>query len=149
MKLLIFLMVFAGWNLPALAQQTAADLAFTDLFRQPVGPRGLEPTAKLLSLAGKRVRLTGYLARAASAAPGVALLTPQPLALGDGDEGLADDLPVSTVTVLGRIPDGWPPSVPIRLTGLLELAPRLEADGRVSFIRLLFEKAEAAPKPQK
>ena len=132
---------------PAMAQAEAVDLGFGELFRQPVGPRGLEPTPKLLGLAGKRVRLTGYLMRTEGAATGVALLAPRPLLLGDGDEGLADDLPASTVTVLGRVADGLPENVRLRLSGVLDLAPRLEADGRISFIRLLVDKAEIAPRP--
>lgn len=147
MKPLIFLACFLLWSLPALAELPVVDLAFTEFFHQPVGPRGLEPTARLLSLAGKRVRLTGYLVQAEGAVPGVAHLSPRPVLMGDGDEGLADDLPAGTVTVLGAVPINWPPLVPLRLTGMLDLAPRLEADGRISFIRLLFEKAEAASKP--
>ena len=147
MKCLMIFVCLGGWAVPVLAQAPVQDLAFTEFFRQPVGPRGLEPTAKLLSLAGKRVRLSGYLAQAENGSPGVALLSPQPLVLGDGDEGLADDLPASVVTVLGRMPDALPRSSRVRLTGVLELAPRLEADGRISFIRLLLEKAAMAPTP--
>ncbi len=145
MKPLIFLAYLLGGSLPALAEMPATDLPFSEFFRQPLGPRGLEPTARLMSLAGKRVRLTGYLVHAENAGPGMALLVPQPVLMGDGDEGLADDLPASTVTVLGDVPVNWPPFVSLRLSGTLEIAPRQEADGRISYIRLLLDKAAAKP----
>jgi hypothetical protein len=36
------------------------ELKFADFYKLPVGPRGLEPSAHLLSLDGKKVRLSGF-----------------------------------------------------------------------------------------
>ena len=37
------------------------DLKFQELFKLPVGERGLEPSEKLVALDGKRVRIVGYM----------------------------------------------------------------------------------------
>jgi hypothetical protein len=36
------------------------ELKFSDFYKLPVGPRGLEPSAKLLAMNGKKVRLSGF-----------------------------------------------------------------------------------------
>jgi hypothetical protein len=127
----------------------AADLKFGEFFTMPVGPRGLQPSAKLLALQGRQVRMLGYMARqdAADALPGVILLTPLPVTLGDEDERFADDLPVTTVYVHL---DAAPPSPALAylpgllaLTGRLELGSQAEADGRRSSVRLRLDGASS------
>ncbi|MEY8688747.1 MAG: hypothetical protein AB9M53_02545, partial [Leptothrix sp. (in: b-proteobacteria)] len=123
------------------------DLKFGELVRLPVGALGLEPSERALALAGRRVRLVGFMLRQASAVPGRLVLTPTPLAAGDEDEGLADDLPGHAVFVhLARRAGSAieVPQVPglIQLTGTLELGAQDEADGRVSSFRL---RLDAAP----
>ena len=76
------------------------ELKFRDLFKLPVGPKGLEPTEKLLALDGKRVRIVGYMVRQSPAPKSAFLLSPLPTALGDEDESLADDLPPTTLAVV-------------------------------------------------
>ena len=73
------------------------ELRFRDVFTLPVGPRGLEITERLRALDGRRVRLVGYMVHAD--VKGGFILSPLPAALGDADEGLADDLPPSAVLV--------------------------------------------------
>ena len=75
------------------------ELKFRDLFKLPVGPKGLEPTEKLLALDGKRVRIVGYMVRQSPAPKGLFLLAPLPEALADEDESLADDLPPTTLAI--------------------------------------------------
>lgn len=121
-----------------------ADLKFGEMFKRPVGPKGLEPSAKLLALDGQRVRLVGYMARQAAEfdVPGLMILVPLPVALGDEDESFADDLPASAAYIhLADAPTASTPLVPYRpgllaLTGTLELGAQAEPDGRVSFVRL-------------
>ncbi len=36
------------------------ELKFSDFYKLPVGPRGLEPSAELLAMNGKKVRLSGF-----------------------------------------------------------------------------------------
>jgi hypothetical protein len=117
-------------------------LELSELFVRPVGPRGLEPTAKLLALAGERVRVRGYMARAESPPPGVFILSPLPVELGEADEGLADDLPPAAVFVHV---DGADPAAAaftpgiVEVVGVLETGAREEADGRVSHVRVRLE----------
>lgn len=123
------------------AHEPAAEaLAFNDFYVMPVGPLGLEPTARLRSLHGKRVRLVGYMVHEEEPSAGVFMLAPRPVQLAEVADGPADDLPASTVFV----------HVPTRdldhvvryraglwtLTGTLELGAQAESNGRVSYTRL-------------
>jgi len=123
------------------------DLKFREFFRMPVGPRGLEPTEKLLSLDGRRVRIVGYMVQQETPVEGVFILSPLPVLIGDADESLSDDLPPSAMFV--HIPSGVPQHVPftpglISLNGTLGIGPREEAEGRVSSIRLMLDPELAA-----
>ncbi|SHN29764.1 hypothetical protein [Rhizobacter sp. OV335] len=137
-------------SVAAQAGPTAADLKFREFFQLPVGPRGLAPSARLLSLDGQPVRITGYLAHqeASSAAPGIALLTPLPVSLGDEDESFADDLPASTLYLHLAAPLAaqtvpWRPGL-VSLTGTLQVGAQREADGRASFVRLVLDPESAS-----
>lgn len=116
-----------------------AELRFHDVFKLPVGPRGLELTERLRELDGRRVRLVGYMVKADVA--GGFVLSPLPAELGDADEGLADDLPPSAVLVeLPRSTDlrsGHMPGL-IQVTGRLHVGSAQSADlpGRVFPARL-------------
>lgn len=122
----------------------ATDLKFRELFVLPIGPRGLTPTAKLLSLNGKRVRIVGYMARQEVPVPGLFILSPLPVLMGDADDSLADDLPASAVFV--HVDGGVAlPHVDglLRLTGTLSVGALDEADGHVSAVRLQLDPAVA------
>ena len=108
----------------------------------PIGPRGLQPSDKLLAQDGKHVRMVGYMVRqdGDTAVPGVFVLAPLPVTLGDEDESFADDLPASVVYV--HMPAATQPvDVPfvpglMAVEGRLELGARPETDGRISYVRL-------------
>lgn len=129
------------------------DLRFSDFFRRPVGPRGLEPSAAMTALQGRRVRIVGYMAAASLPMPGRLILAPIPVELGDEDEHLADDLPPQAVFVHLQGPAATQ-VVPnyqglLALTGRLELGAREEPDGHVSSVRLLLDAdASAACLPE-
>lgn len=138
---------------PALAVQGAlppppsgvADLRFGEMFRRPVGPRGLEPSDRLLALAGRTVRLVGYMAAAELPMAGRLILSPLPTQLGDEDEHLADDLPPQAVFV-HLSGDAAARTLPhyrglITLQGRLAVGPLEEPDGHVSSVRLLLDDA--------
>jgi hypothetical protein len=115
------------------------DLTFSDMFKSPVGPRGFELSNKLRALAGKRVRLTGYMVRQCDPVAGGFLLSPVPMSLHPDEYGLADDLPATAVHVF--IPEKHQ-IVPFQagamsVVGTVETGSREEADGRVSQVRLL------------
>jgi hypothetical protein len=119
-----------------------ADLRFREFFRLPVGPQGLEPSARLLALDGSRVRIVGYMVQQADATAGIVVLAPMPVSLGGEDESFADDLPASAVYV--HLSDESL-HVPQRagllaLTGRLQVGAFAEADGRRSFVRLFIDE---------
>lgn len=92
------------------------------------------------ALQGQVVRLRGYMVHTEYPPKGQFLFTLRPVMMSEDADGEADDLPLSTVTVLldAQQRDRLVPHV----RGLLELHGRLDlgrlegADGRVSWIRL-------------
>jgi hypothetical protein len=132
-------------------QAAPADLSFRDFFRLPVGPKGLEPTEKLLSLNHKTVRLQGYLVDEEEPLPGLALMTPVPTALAELADGPADYLPPATLYIhlqskhakkfVTHRPGLW------TAVGRLELGGKHEPNGRVSYVRLIVEDPAALRDP--
>jgi hypothetical protein len=118
------------------------DLKFDDFFVNPIGPTGLEFTAKLQSLRGKRIRLLGYMVHQENKSPATFLLSAIPVQLHDAHYGLADDLPAANVFVLDPANRGKiirHVSGLVLVSGTLELGSRHEADGRISLIRLTLD----------
>lgn len=122
------------------AQEAPASLAISDFFVQPIGPRGLQPTARLLAAQGREVQLVGFMVQREHAQPGHFLLTPRPVSMAEHADGEADDLPASTVTVV--LPAAQRSAVvahtagPLQLQGRLEFGPVEVEPGRVSWLRL-------------
>jgi len=127
------------------APKGVVDLKFGDMFKRPVGPAGLELTEQLRALAGQRVRVVGHMATAEEATPGLLVLSPLPVSLGDEDEKLVDDLPPNAIFVhlsaahqrvalpnFGGL---------LQLTGTLEIGQQEEADGHTSHFRLRLDDA--------
>lgn len=128
----------AAPNLPPLPRGVT-ELKFSEFFITPVGERGLTFADKLLSLQGKRVRMTGYMVEQENGLPGTFLFAALPIQLHDHDSALADDLPAAIVHV--TVPTCHDRQVPhvrglMMLTGTLGVGPRHEVDGRVSLVRL-------------
>jgi hypothetical protein len=122
------------------------ELRFREVFKLPVGPKGLEPTEKLVALDGRRVRIVGYMVRQSRAPKGIFLLAPLPVSLGDEDEGLADDLPPATLGIeLGaKSHDLAVPMLPglLQFTGTLHVGMRVDpATGRATPAQLVLEAA--------
>jgi hypothetical protein len=118
------------------------DVSFREFFA-PAGDAGLEYSAKLRDLAGKRVRLTGYMVREPKRQRGVFVLSPFPTTVESSGVCVTDDVPAVAVHVLLPAAKAETP-VPFQpgrlvLTGVLELGPRPEADGRNSVVRLRLE----------
>lgn len=131
--------------LPALPSGVT-ELKFSEIYTLPVGPRGLEPSAKLLSLNGKQVRLVGYMAKQDEATPGVFILSPLPVLMGHEDESFADDMPATSVFVHlhdAQQINGYVPGL-INLSGVLNVGEWHEADGRISYVRLQLDAAQSA-----
>ncbi|MDD5271706.1 MAG: hypothetical protein PHU14_03190 [Methylovulum sp.] len=119
------------------------ELSLTEFYQFPVGPLGLKPTAKLLGLNNKRVRLSGYMIKEEEPTIGLFMLAPLPVSLAEKEDGPADDLPAATVfvhvppadkdKVVSYRPGLW------QLTGTLKLGNQEEANGRMSYTRLILD----------
>jgi len=136
-----------------------AELKFRDVFKLPTGAKGLEPTDTLRKLDGKRVRIVGYMVQWETPLAAGFLLSPLPVAAGDEDESLADDIPPSALFV--SLPKGNGAVVPnlpglIKVSGTLHVGAhevagasrvvpaRIELDGDVE--RALLRLANTPPK---
>jgi hypothetical protein len=108
-----------------------ASLKFADVFKRPVGPNGLELTVAARALDGRAVRVVGYVVSRDDDA--ALLLAPLPVALGDEDDGMADDLPPSTIALHSATRKPLPRVHGlVEVVGVLELAPREDpSTGRV------------------
>jgi hypothetical protein len=133
---------------PGDAGAVPAEIAFRDFYRMPVGPRGLEPTEKLLGLDGRRVRIEGYVVQEEDSLPGLFLMTPTPVALAERADGPADYLPGAAVFVDLRADHAGQKYLAYRpglwtVVGTLELGGREEPDGRYSYVRLVVDDLSA------
>ena len=116
----------------------ATDLKFNEIFKLPVGPRGMEPSEKLLSLDKKRVRIIGYMAKQESPTSGLFILSPLPVNMGDEDDKFADDMPANSIFIHLNDSNEVVNYVPglINLTGVLSVGNANEADGHISYVRI-------------
>jgi hypothetical protein len=142
-------------------------LEFSEFFKTPVGPRGLELTGRLKSLDGKRVRIFGYMvhedltpcnaepgghvttrghhpipAWLTATVTGRMLFAPEPCMISMSHYGLCDDLPPQTLFV--TVPTKYGQLVsyvpgPMLLTGILSVGNKTEVDGRISIARLALD----------
>jgi hypothetical protein len=127
------------------------ELSFQEFYKNPVGPRGLEPSTKLLSLNGKRVRVLGFVAEMELANKRNIILAPLPLKPQPEEYGLADEIPAAHILV--TIPGDPSVQVPFQ-SGPLLLAGTITvgnstADGETSFVRMVLDapaEADAAAK---
>jgi hypothetical protein len=141
------------------------ELKFSEFFKTPVGPKGLEITDRVQALNGKRVRILGFMvveavgqcnadpqpaARGRRAAawfeasvPGRMLLCPTEQSVNFGHYGLCETLPPQTlfVTVPAFFGEPVPHTRgPMLLTGKLEVGQKTEPDGRISTVRLVLDE---------
>lgn len=121
------------------------ELGFHEFFQNPVGPRGLEPSARLLSLNGKRVRILGFVAEMERSSKRDIIFAPLPLKPQPEEYGLADEIPATHVlaTIPGN-PDEQVPLVagPLLLTGTLSVGNPAQGS-EFSFVRLLVDSPAA------
>lgn len=125
--------------------EAPAPLKFADIFKMPVGPRGLELTDATRALDGKRVRVVGYVVAQETATPTL-LLSPLPLSVGDDDEHLADDVPPSAIAVRSATKRALPKANGlVEVTGVLELDALQDASGRISAIHIVADPKSVKP----
>lgn len=130
------------------------ELQFTEFYKMPVGPQGLEPTAKLQSLNNKRVRIVGHMAHEDDPTAGIFMLAKRPTNVPEKADGMADDLPSAIISVYMPPQDkdkimAYRPGV-WALTGTLQLGNHEDPNGRISYARLIMdEKDMPSPPPAK
>jgi hypothetical protein len=123
--------------------QAATELGFREFYQLPVGPYGLEPTPKLLSLKGKRVHIQGFMVKEEKPTPGLFMLTSLPVNIPEKEDGPSDELPGATLFV--HMPTGDSQKILAYrsgmwdLAGTLQLGAKEEANGRVSYVRLILD----------
>ena len=111
----------------------AAPVASADFRERPVGPRGLEPGARLFALPEQRVELGGHLVQRSDTS-GPLIVAPVPVILDDENESFSDDLPVG-VAYLHPLDARTAEAVQccrdaVRDRGRLEIDRVTESDGR-------------------
>jgi len=115
-------------------------LNFSELFQYPIGPHGLEVAPGAQTKQGQIVRLRGFMVKGEEDVPGQFYFAPLPIQLSEHADGLANDLPASTVLVkLDPSQSLW--AVPYRvgplvLEGRLLIGRHEDPQGTVSWFQL-------------
>ncbi len=116
------------------------ELRFQDLFKMPVGSRGLEPSDALVAADGKHVRVVGFMVHQDPSPHDGFLLTSVPVAASNEDEPLADDLPPAMIRVAFSTKKNTEvPYLPglLKISGVLRLQAHVdESTQRISVIQL-------------
>lgn len=144
LSLTLLSLTFLSFSGVAQAAAKPVPLAFSDFFVP--SPTTLQPSAKLLGLSGKRVRLNGYMVKMEGPLAGAFYLTEHPTFCDEEGVGTAD-LPPACVRVIVRGAKGLPLGFvgrPLIVTGVLQVGPQTEADGQVSHLRLILDGPEPA-----
>lgn len=113
-------------------------LSFGDLFAQGAE---LRPSPRVEQLAGKRVRIDGFMAHMEQAPKGAFWLCRAPLEIDEGGAGTGD-LPVESVLVVLTPPsDRQVPPLrgPLRVEGKLEVGRKEAPDGTLSLFRIVLD----------
>lgn len=120
----------------------AEPLAWSELLEP--GPT-LMPSAKTKGLAGKRVRLVGFMAQMELPIPGAFYLVPQPIDCDEAGGGTADLMPTSVLVLSETTKGQIVPHVPgaLDVSGVLEVGNQPGPDGRVSAFRLRLDRGPA------
>jgi len=130
---------------PGKLEDEATTIEFSEFFEADTSE--LKPSAKLLSLNGRRARLVGFMAQM-ERPPAVAFyLCPRPVYADESGGGTAE-LPIGSVRVTVRSAKGKMVQYiarSIEVTGILEVGQRAEEDGTVSAIRLILDAPQEPP----
>ena len=129
------------------------DLKWTEFFKMPIGPLGMELTDKARSLDGKRVRLLGYMVRRETPTAGSLILMPVPESVEEDEAGFADLSPQAVRVIVPGFAKRIVPYTPrpLLLIGTLSIGNRAEpgeaSSGAVSLSRLTLDPPPAQAKP--
>jgi hypothetical protein len=122
-----------------------APLAFSEYFR--TGNARLEPSAKLLSLDGQRVRLTGFMAHMEEGPEGAFYLASRPVACDEGGAGTGDLPPDAVLVVVPWASGSEIPFLPgpLEVVGVLRIGPATGPDGAPARIRIVLDPPQTKP----
>lgn len=129
------------------SESSLTNLSFKEFFELERGE--LKPSARLLALNGKHVRLIGFMVQMENAPSGAFYLCEHPIFCDEEGGGNAD-LPPESVLVLVSSYSGKTISfIPgaLEVTGTLNYGREEGPDGQISFIRLILDKPTGAPVP--
>jgi len=119
------------------------EIKFAEFFDPAPASRGLKPSARLLELEGKRIKMVGFMAQMEVPPKGGFYLCAHPVFSGESGGGTAD-LPPDAVFVVVPSAAGKALELvrgPLEVTGVLEIGSRVDADGFVSRIRIVLDKS--------
>jgi hypothetical protein len=117
-------------------------LSFGELFEKQVD---LHPSERVQQLAGKRVRVDGFMAHTERGPNGAFWLCRKPLELDEGGAGTGD-LPVESILVVLSPPSKQevpPLRGPLRVEGRLEVGRKEAPDGTLSLFRIVLDAAHS------
>lgn len=106
----------------------------------------LAPSAKSRALAGKRVRLVGFMAQMEVPSGGAFYLVPRPIACDEAGGGTADLMPASVLVISESAAGEEIAFIPgaLDVSGIFEVGNQAGPDGRVSAFRLRLTPDEPA-----
>ena len=125
--------------------EAAAPLRFKEIL-EPTA-KELRPTAKLLALVGKRVRITGFMIDQEEPTQGTFYLWKRPVFNDESGAGVGD-VPPDAILVVVR---GAKNAVinhsprPLEVAGVLEVGPHTEENGASSMLRILLDRPQDIP----
>ncbi len=131
--------IHAGGSAAAVAEP----IAFAEFFVS--SRRELLPSPRLKALAGRRVRLTGFMVRMEDPPRGAFYLAPRPVDCDESGAGTGDLPPEAVRVVVRSSPEETPPWMPqpVEVVGVLDLGPQVDEGGRVSAIRIVLDRPVA------
>jgi hypothetical protein len=123
-------------------------LSFGELFEQE---GDLRPSQRVQQLAGKRVRVEGFMARMEQPPKGAFWLCRKPLEIDEGGGGTGD-LPVESILVV-LTPQGEQEAPPLRgpllVEGRLEVGRKQAPDGTLSLFRIVLDPVHSRKAPSR
>ena len=136
------------------AAQTASVKAAVPLkFNEILVPtdRELKPSAKLLSLAGKRARIVGFMIDQEEPTKGTFYLWKRPVFNDESGAGIGDVPPDAILVVVRGAKNAVinHSSRPLEVTGILEVGPHTEENGASSMLRILLDRPQDVPASEK
>ena len=129
--------------------KSAAPLAFKDILVPT--DKELKPSAKLLALAGKRVRIVGFMIDQEEPTKGTFYLWKRPVFNDESGAGIGDVPPDAILIVVRGAKNAVinHASRPLAVTGILEVGPHTEENGASSMLRILLDRPQDIPASEK